>query len=141
MPRYVLDENIVADERRKLEAAGLSLQQIGIEIPEVRSDAEVIRYLHRENRMTFITRNVADFYRRRYCHARYCLLCLDVSVYEIAQVTLQLLRHLQLNTMAKRMGKVVRATKKHIWFWALHTEKQQRMALVLPIRKRKRRRY
>lgn len=50
MPRYVLDENIVAAERLKLEAAGLSLQQIGIEIPEVRSDAEVIRYLHREKR-------------------------------------------------------------------------------------------
>lgn len=138
MPRYVLDENIVAAERLKLEAAGLSLQQIGIEIPEVRSDAEVIRYLHRENRITFITRNVADFYHRRYCHAHYCLLCLDVGVYEVAQVTLQLLRHPQLNTIAKRMGKVVRATRKHIWFWKFHTQKQQRVALVSPMRKRKR---
>jgi len=45
VPRYLLDENIIAAERRKLEEAHLSLYQVGIELLEVRSDEEIIRSL------------------------------------------------------------------------------------------------
>lgn len=89
MPRYLLDETIIAAERRKLEKAHLSLHQIGIEVREARSDEEAIRYLQQANRVAFITRNVSDFYHRRYCHPRYCLLCLDVRAAEVAEVTVQ----------------------------------------------------
>lgn len=114
MPRFLVDENIIAEERRKLDRAHLPLHQIGIEVLEVRSDEEIIRYLQQENRVTFITRHVSDFHHRRHCHPRYCLLCLDMGPTEVAEIVLQALRHPLLATIAQRMGKVVRVSKEHL---------------------------
>jgi hypothetical protein len=52
-------------------------------------DREIIPLLHGLTRPTFFTLD-ADFYNRRHCHERYCLVHLDV---EAAEFVLRVLRH------------------------------------------------
>ncbi len=88
-------------------------------------DEEIIPLLHQSNRATFFTRD-GDFYHRRLCHLRYCLVYLDVGRYEAAIFIRRLLRHRNFDTKAKRMGGVIRVFHGGLVVWCLHAEKECR---------------
>ena len=84
-------------------------------------DQEIISLLHRLQRSTFFTRD-EDFYARRLCHPRYCLVNLAVTKDEVALFVRRLLRHREVDTVAKRMGTVVRVSQVGLSVWRLHAE-------------------
>ena len=84
-------------------------------------DQEIIALLHRLRRPTFFTRD-EDFYVRHICHARYCLVYLAVAKDEVALIVRRLLRHREFDTVAKRMGTVVRVSQVGLSVWHLHAE-------------------
>jgi hypothetical protein len=84
-------------------------------------DQEILTLLHGLRRPTFLTRD-EDFYARHLCHARYCLVYLAVAKDEVALFVRRLLRHREFNTVAKRMGAVVRVSHVDLAVWRLHAE-------------------
>ncbi|MFQ5667818.1 MAG: hypothetical protein ACE5I7_15505 [Candidatus Binatia bacterium] len=64
------------------------------------------------------------FYQAKSRSANYCLVCLAVRQHEAAVFVRKVLRHPALNTGAKRMGKVVRATHTGIRLWNLSTDEE-----------------
>jgi hypothetical protein len=84
-------------------------------------DQEILALLHRLRRPTFFTRD-EDFYERRFCHARYRLVYLAVAKDEVAPFVRRLLRHREFDTVAKRLGTVVRVSHVDLTVWRLHAE-------------------
>ena len=89
-------------------------------------DQEIIPFLHQLSQPTFFTRD-DDFYERKLCHAGYCLVYLDVRKEEVAIFTRRVLRHPQLKTKAKRMGKVIHASHIGLSLWSLHNTKEEHL--------------
>lgn len=89
-------------------------------------DDEIIPFLQKLRRPTFVTRD-EDFYVRRLCHAKYCLVYLAVEKHEAAAFVRRLLRHPDLDTQAKRMGTVVRVSRAGLTCWPLHAERELRL--------------
>lgn len=85
-------------------------------------DAEIIPFLLQLRRPTFFTLDLG-FYKRDLCHARYCLVCMDVKKQEAAVFVRRVLRHPKFDTVAKRMGTVIRVSPMRIAVWRLHEEK------------------
>ena len=99
----VLDEN-VPDRQRDLLIRRVSVRQIGVDFGRKgMKDADVIPLLREVSRPTFITLDI-DYYRRRWCHERYCLAFMDVDEDDVAVFTKKLFKHPALNTWAKRSG-------------------------------------
>jgi hypothetical protein len=86
-------------------------------------DEEVIPFLLRRRRSTFFTLDL-DFYQRQLCHARYCLVCVDVGQSAAAAFVRRLLRHRAFDTDAKRMGAVIRVSQRGLAVWRLHAEEE-----------------
>jgi len=84
-------------------------------------DQEIIALLHRVRRPTFFTRD-EDCYARHLCQARYCLVYLAVAKDEVAPFVRRLLRHREFDTVAKRMGTVVRVSHVALSVWRLHAQ-------------------
>jgi hypothetical protein len=82
-------------------------------------DDEIIRLLHELDRPTFFSLD-RDFYDRRLCHEGYCLIHLDVEEEMVAEYIRRLLRHRELNTKAKRMGRVFRVLQTGLTGWRTH---------------------
>jgi len=123
----VLDENIPDSQRQLLRSWRIPVRQIGHEVGrQGMKDEEIIPFLHELPSVTFFTRDLG-FYRRRLCHADYCLVCLAVSQYEAASFIRRFLRHSAFNTQAKRTGKVIRVTHTGIRVWQLHGEKEEEL--------------
>lgn len=87
-------------------------------------DFEIIPFLHQMRRVTFFTLDF-HFYKRELCHARYCLVCMDVKKQEAADYARRLLRHPEFDTIAKRMGKVVRVSSMALTLWRLNGGKEE----------------
>ena len=105
----ILDENILESQRQLLLSRRTPVRQIGFDIGrQGLKDKEID----------------SDFYRRTLCHAKYCLVHLDVRQHEVAVFVRRLLRHPEFDTAAKRMGKVVRVSSVRITAWRLHAEKE-----------------
>ena len=106
----ILDENIPATQRQLLEKWGVHVRQVGLNFgrPGMK-DEEIIPLLLQQRRPTFFTRD-DDFHNRRLCHAKYCLVYMDVDKYEVAGFVRRLLRHPACRTQAKRMGTVARVS-------------------------------
>jgi hypothetical protein len=120
----VLDENLPEDHRQLLRHWRIAARQIGFDLGRSgMKDDEVIPFLQQLPRSTFFTLD-AGFYRRLLCHSRYCLVHLDVEDDEAAEFTRRLLRHLELNSVAKRMGAVVRVSHGGISLWRTHAEQE-----------------
>ena len=85
------------------------------------NDQEILALLHRLRRPTFFTRD-EDFYARHLCHARYCLVYMAVTKDEVAPFVRRLLRHREFDTVAKRMGTVIRVSQVDLSVWRLHAE-------------------
>ena len=126
----ILDENIPENQRQLLRSWRIKVRQIGHEVGrEGMKDDEIISQLHRLAPVTFFTRDLG-FYHHHFCHAKYCLVCLAVSQYEVASFIRSFLRHSAFRTQAKRMGKVIRVTNTRIRIWQLNTEKEEHLIWV-----------
>ena len=88
-------------------------------------DEEIIPFLLQRHHSTFFTRD-GGFYDRNLCHARYGLVYLAVDKCEAAIFVRRVLCHPELNSEAKRMGKVVRVSSAGIFVWLIHTEREMR---------------
>ncbi len=87
-------------------------------------DDEIIPFVLRLRRATFFTRDLG-FYERSLCHNRYCLVCMAVEKHEAAVFVRRLLGHGDFDTQAKRMGTVIRVSRKGLSVWRLHAETEQ----------------
>jgi hypothetical protein len=86
-------------------------------------DEEIFSFLLQLSRPTFFTRDM-DFYNRRLCHARYCLVYLAIRKQEVAIFVRRFLRHKAFNTRAKRMGTVIQVSHTGLSVWRLHAEEE-----------------
>jgi hypothetical protein len=119
----LLDENIPASQRRLLLSSRVRVRQIGLDVGRAgMQDDEIIAFLQHLRRPTFFTRD-GDFFDRRLCHARYCLVFMAVERHEVALFARRLLRHADFDTQAKRMGAVVRVSGAGLSAWRLHAKK------------------
>jgi hypothetical protein len=124
----VLDENIPQSQRALLKAKGVAARQIGRELGRTgMKDDELIPLLHQLDRPTFFTLD-DDFYARRLCHQRYCLVYLDLDEEMVAEYVLRLLRHRELDTRAKRMGRVIRVVPTGLALWRIRQEQELRLS-------------
>jgi hypothetical protein len=118
----VLDESVPPSQRRLLRSWRVPIRHFGYEIGRRgMQDDEIIPFLLGLRRPTFFSLDF-DFYKRTLCHARYCLVSLDVKQYEAATFVRRLLRHPQFSTGAKRMGAVIRVSHAGLTVWRLHQE-------------------
>lgn len=123
----VLDENILADQRELLQHWGIPFRQIAHEVGwSGITDEEIVPLLLGLRRPTLFTLD-ADFYDRGLAHKRYGLICLDVRQSEAALFIRRVLRHPTLNTQAKRMGLVVRASHSGLILWRSHAPRERRL--------------
>jgi hypothetical protein len=117
----VLDENIPRNQRELLLSWRVSIRQIGYDTGRKGiQDDEIIPLLHQLRRPTFFTRD-SDFFDRKLCHQRYCLVYLDVDKYEAALFVRRVLRYPELDTQAKRMGAVIRVSHIGLSMYRLRT--------------------
>ena len=120
----ILDENIPANQRQLLEHWRVRVRQIGFNVGRRgMHDDEIIPLLLRQRRPTFFTRD-EDFYDRSLCHPRYCLVYLAVDRNEVATFIRRQLRHPAMNTLAKRLGSVIRVSSAGLAIWRLHARGQ-----------------
>ena len=99
----VLDENVIDSQRQLLRHWRFAMRHMGYDVGrQGMKDQEIIALLHRLRRPTFFTRD-EDFYARRLCHARYCLVYMKVETmrkhYDFSQA--------KPNPYAKRLQKAV----------------------------------
>jgi hypothetical protein len=128
----ILDENIIASQRQRLRSWRILARQIGVDIARKGlQDEEIIRFLHHLRRPTFFTRD-RGFYRREVCHRQYGIVSLEVAPEEVAIFVRRVLRHPRLNTQAKRMGTVVRASRRGLGLWRPHAEEEEVLLWAAP---------
>ena len=94
-------------------------------------DPEIFPLLHQFSRVTFFTRD-RDFARRHLCHTNYCLVHLVVGEDEVADFIRRVLRHPELNTRTKRMGKVIRVTSERLQIWRPHAKRREELSWSAP---------
>ena len=120
----VLDENVSVIQRQLLRSWRIQVRHIGHDAGRKgMTDEDIIPFLLTLRRPTFFTLDW-DFYTPGLCHARYCLVFLNVSREECAHFVRRLLVHPQLDTQAKRMGAVIRASYAGPSVWRLHAPKE-----------------
>jgi len=120
----ILDENFPPNLRQLLRSWHVPVRHIGYDTGRKgMKDDEIIPFLLGLRRPTFFTLDMG-FFRRDNCHARYCLVCLNVEQHEAASFVRRLLRHPEFNTQAKRMGSVTRISPARISMWRLHAENE-----------------
>lgn len=105
----ILDENIPLPEPEKLRQYKIAFKQIGVDLAEkgILDEDELRRLLHRLKEPTFFTRD-AGFFREEWLHSNCCLVVLTVDAHETADAIRRFLKHAEFDTVAKRMGKVIR---------------------------------
>jgi hypothetical protein len=120
----LLDEHVPEDQRRLLRSWRVPVRQIGYDVGRKgMKDPEIIPLLLRFRRSTFFTLDF-DFYERKFCHRRYCLVCMEVGQHAAAAFVRRFLRHPEFDTVAKRMGKVIRLSSVQLVTWALRMEQE-----------------
>ena len=126
----ILDENVIDSQRQLLRHWRIAIRHMGYDVGrQGMKDQEIITLLHRLRRPTFFTRD-EDFYARRLCHARYCVVYLAVTKVEVAAFVRRLLQHREFDTVAKRMGAVVRVSQVVLSVWRLHAEEAIHFAWI-----------
>lgn len=104
----ILDENFHLEQQAVLAAWGIRTRKIGRELAASGTDdADLIPLLLRHSKPTFFTHDV-DFWRQSLWHPGYCLAWLDTDDDQGARFVRRFLRHVDFDTTAKRLGKVVR---------------------------------
>ena len=120
----ILDEGTPDSQRQLLRRWRISIRHIGHGVGRKGlQDEEIIPLLIRLRHATFFTLD-ADFYKPNLCHERYCLVNMAVRKNEAAEFVRRVLRHSNLDSEAKRMGKVIRVSHVGLSVWRLHSEKE-----------------
>jgi hypothetical protein len=120
----LLDEHVPEDQRRLLRSWRVPVRQIGYDVGRKGiKDPEILSFLLGFRRPTFFTLDF-DFYERKFCHRRYCLVCMEVDQHEAAAFVRRFLRHPEFDTVAKRMGKVIRLSSVQLVTWVRHLEQE-----------------
>lgn len=120
----IIDENIIDNQCQLLRKWRTSFRQIGYGVGrQGMKDKEIISLLHGLRRPTFFTRD-DDFYNRNLCHSGYCLVYLAVRKDEAAVFIRRFIRYKEFDTIAKRMGLVIRVSHSGLSVWRLYEEKQ-----------------
>ena len=123
-PNNILDANIEAENLFRLRRP-LKVKQIGVHFLSGDTDDErIIDLLGRLKTPTFITKDCKDFYKRRRLDKRYCIICVDVHRTEFVSTVRKIFRHPLFNTVAKRMGKVIRVTSTHVNYFEVGENKE-----------------
>lgn len=105
---FILDENFRREQQAVLRAWGIRARKIGTDLADFGTDdADLIPLLLRQPSPTFFTHD-EDFWRQSLQHPRYCLVWLDMEDTAGALYVRRFLRHMDFDTNAKRLGKVVR---------------------------------
>jgi hypothetical protein len=124
----ILDENIPESQRTLLRSRRVAVRQIGQDLGRKgMKDDEILPLLHQLDRPTFFTLD-GDFYDRRLCHEGYCLVHLDIEEERVADFVRRLLRHRELNTKDKRMGRVIRILPTGLALWRIHEEQESHLS-------------
>jgi len=106
--------------------------QIGVDMARKGlQDEEILPSMHHLHRPTFFTRD-RGFYRWEVCHRQYSLVCLEMAPEEVAIFVRRVLRYPRLNTHAKRLGAVVRASHRGLGVWRLHAQGEEVMLWDTP---------
>ncbi|UCH92270.1 MAG: hypothetical protein JSV88_18505 [Candidatus Aminicenantes bacterium] len=120
----ILDEQILENQRQLLRSWRIRVRQIGYDIGRKGlKDKEIIPLLLQFRKPTFFTLDF-DFFESRLCHPKYAIVCMDVGKHEAAVYVRRLLCHPDFDTVAKRMGKVIRLSSMRAGVWRLHGEKE-----------------
>jgi len=121
----LLDENFPEDQLPLLKQWRVRIRRIGTDVARLGSkDADIIPALHRTGGITFFTQD-GDFFDPALCHPAYCLVWLDVRADDAAWFLRRFLKHERFNTVAKRMGLVVRVHHDAVCFWQRATDSLQ----------------
>lgn len=122
----VLDENFKPTQRAQLRRWRIRTRQVGDDFGRMGlDDPEIISLLNRGRRATFVSLD-RDYYRRDWCHRRYCLVFVDVPEGFETTFVRRLLRHPRFDTEAKRLGHVIRVNPTVLTFWRLHADQEER---------------
>lgn len=120
----VLDENLPESQHEPLRQRRTAVRQIGRDLGRKgMKDREITTLLLGLARPTFFSLD-GDFYDRRLCHERYCLVHLDIDDDEAAEFIHRVLRHQQFNTWSKRSGRVLRASQAGIACWRIRQSEE-----------------
>jgi hypothetical protein len=113
----VLDENVRLEQKAILAAWGIRARKIG---PDLAAhgvgDADLITLLLTLSKPTFFTHD-KDFWTPALLHSSYCLVWLDTEDVDAARYIRRFLRHVDFDTNAKRVGKVVRVHPDSLTFY------------------------
>ncbi len=116
---YLLDENITKDQKELLEKWRYHVKQIGVDIAAKDiQDIQIITLLQQLHGVLFLTRDT-DFFKQNYCHLNYCIVYLDVEKTETAYFIRKFLKHINFNTTAKRLGKIIKVNQTLIQFYSV----------------------
>lgn len=98
---------------------------------EILKDDRILQFLRQRKHPTFITLD-DDFFHRRLCDRRYCLIYCVVprqQQHRIPVILRRLFRLPEFSSKAARMGKVIRVHEKDIDFWQVGLGKRQHLRL------------
>jgi hypothetical protein len=124
----VLDENVPDHQRLLLRRIRIPIRQVGRDLSKKGiGDEQIIPLLLRLHRPTFFTLD-NDFYDNDLCHERYCLVFLDVIQKLFAEYIRRFLRHPELNTRAKRLGRVLRVSPGGVAYFADRNIREQHLS-------------
>src|SRR5262245_47616550 len=113
----LLDENFDRLQREQLRAWRVRGRQIGYDTGRPRMlEYDSLTLLHSLRRVTLFSLD-RDFSDPWLCHPAYCLVYLYVDDNLAAEYVRRVLRHPELNTQAKRMGALVRASYSGVRVW------------------------
>lgn len=119
---YLLDENITRDQRELLVRWRFQVKQIGVDFKTKGiKDEQIITLIQQTNGVLFLTRD-SDFFKRKYCHSKYCIVYLDVEKLEVAYFIRKFLKHPLFNTNKKRIGKIIKVNQTLIQYYILNSD-------------------
>ena len=98
---------------------------------EILKDDRILQLLRQRKQLTFITLD-DDFFHRRLCDRRYCLIYCVVPRQQQRRISVILRRVFRLpefSTKAIRMGKVIRVHEQDINFWQVGLGKRHHLRL------------
>lgn len=75
---------------------------------------------------TFVTINVHDFWKRKLCDPKYCIVCMavpDDKQFEIPRLLRDLFQFPQFKTRAERMGKIAHVGLEHMRYYQYGEER------------------
>ena len=133
MSQLVLDEHLGRAEVLEPLRKWMTVTKIeDLAADETLKDDRILQLLRQRKQPTFVTLD-DDFFHKRLCDRRYCLIYCVVprqQQHRIPVLLRRLFRLPEFSTKAVRMGKVIRVHEKDIEFWQVGLGKRQRMRFM-----------